>query len=82
MKRGREIRVGDDLIFLGTPHRITRIEPYPPTELNARLWDGKARIAYSDTAAASYKAAWGITLDPNGTYDVGGAISVVEGDQP
>ena len=44
--KGQEVKVGDDLWFLGKPHRITRIEDYvhsgccPP---------GKpGRIAYSD----------------------------------
>jgi hypothetical protein len=66
--RGRDVKVGDDLWFLGAAHRITRIEPYKG--VNAPLWDGQARTAYADSHAGMYHAAWGITLDPDGRYDI------------
>lgn len=59
-KRGGEIAVGDVLVFLGTPHRITSIEPY--TGPLAHLWNGKARIARAGT--------WGATLDPHEMWEV------------
>jgi len=66
--RGQDVRAGDDLWFLGVPHRITRIEPYKG--VNAPLWDGPARVAYSDGPGGMYRAAWAITLDPDGQYDI------------
>jgi len=69
LMRGRDVKAGDDLIFLGTPHRITRIEPYRGS-LNDELFGREGRVAYSDTAASACRAAWGITLDPDGTYEI------------
>ena len=60
--KGSEVKVGDDLIFAGTPHRITRIEPYVhPVVTHGETW----ATAYADTPKAAYKIAWGITLEPD-----------------
>lgn len=68
MKYGRDVVVGDDIIFLGTPHRITRIEPYThPVVTGGETW----ATAYADTSAAAYQAAWGITLEPDQQYETG-----------
>ena len=61
-KRGRDVRVGDDLYFLGTPHRLICIEPYEG--VNAPLWNGEARVGYGEND-------WGVTLDPDGLYEIG-----------
>jgi hypothetical protein len=62
-KLGRDVAVGDVLVFLGDPHMITRIMPYSGS--NTYLWeaDGGARVAYSGPD-------WDITLDPAGRYEV------------
>ena len=76
--RGRDVKVGDDLWVGGVPHRITRIEPYvdgpdATRPLNQELWNGEARVAYSDGPAGRGKDAWGITLEPDGSYyEIGG----------
>jgi hypothetical protein len=54
------IRVGDDLLFLGKPHRITEILPYPRNrQFDAPKWR-IARDAYG----------WEITLIPGQHHDV------------
>jgi hypothetical protein len=64
-----EVQAGDDLMFPGTPHRITRIEPYTdPVVTRGETW----AIACADTPSASGKAARGITLSPGGAYEVAG----------
>ena len=73
---GRDVKVGDDLWLGGVPHRITRIEPYvngpnATRDLASELWDGKARVGYSDSFGSKVgKDAWAITLDPAGGYDI------------
>jgi hypothetical protein len=47
----REIRPGDDVIFLGQPHRITAVEPY----------DGPM-TQYGCFALAQGRDGWGIAL--------------------
>jgi len=60
--KGSEVKVGDDLMFVGRPHRITRIEPYAhPVVTQGETW----AIAYADAPQAMAKAAWGITLEPD-----------------
>ncbi len=60
MIKGQEVRVGDDLWSMGTPHRITRIEPYAhPVVTRGEQW----RQACSDGPEGVGKAAWGITLE-------------------
>jgi hypothetical protein len=66
---GSGVRVGDDLDFLGTPHRISRIVPYRHAVVTkGELW----RIAYAGVSSrgAIPRRAWGITLEPGGSYTV------------
>ena len=63
-KLGSQVQVGDIIMFLSHPHRVTRIEPYEGP--NSYLWDGQARIA----KAGPGPDAWGIILDPMQRYDV------------
>lgn len=57
---GREIEVGDVLMFLGSPHLIQRIEPY-----RHRLYpDEEWRIAHAS-------GDWRITLVPFQLYEIG-----------
>lgn len=65
-KRGSDVEVGDILMFLSTPHRITRIEPYLHPTLRLPGW----RTAYADTGERAYKNAWGITLEPQCEYEI------------
>lgn len=59
-KHGSEVKVGDDLWFLGEPHRITRIVPYVhPVCTGGETW----AIAYSDGPVTGGAKAWGITLE-------------------
>jgi hypothetical protein len=71
MSLGSEIKVGDDLLFLGAVHRITDLRPYShPVVTGGEVW----RTAYSRTPAETQVSdrTWGITIDPNGThYQVG-----------
>jgi hypothetical protein len=63
--KGSEIRVGDDLLFLGTPKRITHITDYPPELVQMMGWGPGWRIAWSSTEPGLDKTkAWGITLGP------------------
>lgn len=58
--KGQDVRVGDDLWFLGKPYRITRIEPYiHPVVTRGEEWFS----AYSDSPDGMYRNAWGITLE-------------------
>lgn len=53
-KYGKEIEVGDVLVFLGTPHRVATIEDYCHESITAgETW----RIARASDG-------WGITLAP------------------
>lgn len=54
-KRGSEIKVGDIIMFLGTPHRVASLTPYthPVMTEGAPGWR---------TARAA--DGWGITLSP------------------
>jgi hypothetical protein len=75
--KGQEVRVGDDLWFLGKPHRITRIEGYiHPVVTRGEEW----RIAYSDGPDAGGKNAWGITLEYEHGYAAGYLVSAWPGD--
>lgn len=60
--RGRDLAVGGDLVFLGTPHRITRFTNYDPTLMGLAPEPGW-RIAHAGLG-------WGMTISPNGTYEV------------
>ncbi|SKL83932.1 Uncharacterised protein [Mycobacteroides abscessus subsp. massiliense] len=59
-KRGRDIQVGDDLVFEGKVHRITRITPYDQTRAGLPAGTGWR------TADAEF--GWGITLNPDADY--------------
>jgi hypothetical protein len=62
-----EVRVGDDLDYLGKPYRITRIEEYAhPVVTKGETW----WIAYADTREKFGKNAWGMTLGKGTRYDV------------
>lgn len=75
--RGQDVRVGDDLWFLGKPHRITRIEPYThPVVTRGEMW----RIAYSDGPEGMYKAAWGMTLEYGHGWARGYEVTYLDGD--
>lgn len=77
MVKGQEVRVGDDLWFLGKPHRITRIKRYVhPVVTRNEEW----RIAYSDGPEGMYRAAWGITLEYNHGYSAGYEVAALPGD--
>jgi hypothetical protein len=76
--KGQEVRVGDDLWFLSTPHRITRIEPYRhPAVTLGEDW----RIAYSDGPDGMYKAAWGMTLSFDHGYAAGYEVTLAGDDK-
>ena len=73
--RGRDVKVGDDLWFLGKPYRIARIEPYTDgpnatRPLSQELFGGQGRVGYSDSFGKDGKDAWAITLDPDGSCNV------------
>ena len=70
--KGQDVRVGDDLWFLGKPYRITRIEPYVhPAVTRGEQW----RIAYSDGPERGGKHAWGMTLEYEHGWAAGYEIS-------
>lgn len=63
-KLGRDIAIGDVIMFFGTPHRITEIRDHSDNPWGLVGWNGDPwRIA---------KAAddWGITLDPDHRFEV------------
>jgi hypothetical protein len=74
--RGQDVRVGDDLWFLSTPKRITRIEPYTHALMRGEAW----RVAYSDGPAGMYKNAWGITLEYGSGYAANYEVTALPGD--
>jgi hypothetical protein len=75
--KGQDVRVGDDLWWMGTPHRVTRIERYVhPVVTRNEEW----RTAYSDTPQRAYKAAWAITLEYDHGHAAGYEITLVPGD--
>lgn len=75
--KAQEVKVGDDLWFLGTPHRITRITRYVhPVVTRNEEW----RIAHSDGPAGMYKAAWGMTLSYDHGYAAGYEVTILDGD--
>lgn len=77
--KGQHVKVGDDLWFLGRPHRITRIEPYRhPVITRGEDW----RTASSDGPDGVGKAAWGITLEYCHGYSVLYEVSVRPGEPP
>jgi len=61
-KKGSEVEPGDIIVFLGVPHRVTRVVPYVHPTIQAPGW----RIAYAGPGPQS----WGITLEPQGSYEV------------
>lgn len=64
--KGADLRVGDDLLFCGKPHRITDFEPYShPLVTKGETW----RIAYSRTDATA-REQWGMTIEPDGSYEI------------
>jgi hypothetical protein len=72
------VRPGDDLTFLSSVHRITRVEPYShPVVTRGATW----AIACADTQQRCYRAAWGITLSPGSHYEVTRRAPVLTGPQ-
>lgn len=59
---GRDVAVGDMLMFLGHPHLIDRIDPYGPTNI--------PEIITPDTRIARNGRDWGITLFADQDYEV------------
>jgi hypothetical protein len=76
MVKGQDVKVGDDLWFLGRPHRITRIRPYTHPVTRGEVW----RTAYSDGPAGSLLSTWGITLEYDHGYAAGYEVTYTEGD--
>jgi hypothetical protein len=69
--RGQDVRVGDDLWFLSSVHRVTRVEDYRhPVVTGGDLW----HIAKSDGPAGFGRAAWGMTLATERGYAAGYTI--------
>jgi hypothetical protein len=65
-KLGSEIEKGDIIVFFGEPHKIRSIRAYthPGVTKGAPGWR-TASVAESHAPGA-----WGITLEPQCTYDV------------
>lgn len=67
--KGKDVQVGDDLLFLGTAHRITDIEP-----LDSIQYPDGWRIAYArrpdqlKLTARNRGDVWGITLEPDADH--------------
>jgi len=59
---GEDLRVGDDLVFLGTAHRITHFTKYDPTRAGLPAQKGW-RIAHAGLG-------WAMTIEPRGHYDI------------
>jgi hypothetical protein len=68
--KGKDVKVGDDLLHLGQKHRITLIVPY--THPGVTKGEAGWRIAYSGPVRQPVPLnAWGITLEPDsGHYEV------------
>ena len=69
MKYGRDIEVGDDLLFTGRLHRITDIKDYVhPVVTKGETW----RTAYARRPGevTLTDGTWGITLEPDQSYEV------------
>jgi hypothetical protein len=61
---GADVQVGDDLMFLGRPHRVTAVEPYDASVLGLDPRDAQgARIARSLDG-------WAMTLLPRQRFQV------------
>lgn len=64
-KLGKDIEVGDVVLFLGNPHRIARFLPYNGLVVGA---SSDCRIAKAVPNSSGYE--WGITLEPNARVEV------------
>lgn len=75
--KGQDVRVGDDLWFMGKPYRITRIEPY----VHILVTRGEEwRIAKSDGPVNGGKHAWGMTLEYDHGWAAGYEVTYLPGD--
>jgi hypothetical protein len=74
--KGQDVRVNDDLWYLGTPYRITRIKPYTHPVTRGEVW----RTAYSDGPERAGDRAWGITLEYDHGYAAGYEVTYMDGD--
>lgn len=69
--KGSEIKVGDDLIFLGTPHRITDIVPYRHPNAGKYGWPTWFTAYARTTEPVITPLTWGITIEPGIEYEIG-----------
>jgi len=76
--KGQDVRVGDDLWFLGKPYRITRIMDY--IHIGVTLGE-EWRIAKSDGPKDGGKYAWGMTLSYDHGYAAGYEVTYLPGDE-
>lgn len=65
-KPGSEIAVGDIIVFSGEPHRIRSIRPYTHPVVTG----GEPGWRTASVAESHAPGAWGITLEPQCTYEV------------
>lgn len=72
--KGQDVKVGDDLWFLGKPYRITRITPYTHPVTRGEVW----RTAVSEGPGGV--KAWGITLEYDHGYAAGYEVTSLDGD--
>lgn len=65
-KPGSEIQVGDIIVFAGQPHRIRSLRAYT----HPGVTKGEPGWRTASVAKSHAPGAWGITLEPQLTYDV------------
>jgi hypothetical protein len=61
---GADVQVGDDLLYLGRPHRVTAVEPYDATVLGLDPRDAEG------TRIARSLDGWAMTLLPQQRFTV------------
>lgn len=73
--RGTDLKVGDDLIFLSAPHRLTDFKPYKHPRSEEYGWGPGWQTAYARTTEIKITdRTWGITIEPGGWYEVSKAL--------
>jgi hypothetical protein len=65
-KQGSEIEVGDIIVFMGEPHKIRSLRAYTHPVVTG----GEPGWRTASVAKSHAPRAWGITLEPQCTYDV------------
>lgn len=69
--RAGDLKVGDDLIFLGTVHRITDFGAYKHPKSEEYGWGPGWKIAYARTTEIKVTDhTWGMTIEPDGWYEI------------